>query len=171
MHAKILKLTKTSVSTEESRLQISSSPPTKLLTISPALAAFRMHGDRAHAALAYLINPINLLGIYHHHIFQALNCLFYFQIKMTTKIFGWHLGLVCIWFFQIQWKKQRNKTKETHPSYCIKSEPVFKLKIQKPWPTTTTNPTTFSEKTNFQNIFNQSDLSLTKKQKQVKKKS
>ena len=71
-HEKFLKLTKTSVSTEESRLQISSSPPTKLLTISPALAAFRMHGDRAHAALAYLITSKLIYKVSFHRVVTVL---------------------------------------------------------------------------------------------------
>ena len=42
----------TSTSFDSRRLQISSRPPTKLLTMSPELAAFLMQGLRAQAALA-----------------------------------------------------------------------------------------------------------------------
>ena len=44
---------RTSVSVDSRRPQISSRPPTKLLTMSPELAAFWMHGLTAHAALAW----------------------------------------------------------------------------------------------------------------------
>ena len=44
---------RTSVSVDSRRPQISSRPPTKLLTMSPELAAFWMQGLTAHAALAW----------------------------------------------------------------------------------------------------------------------
>ena len=43
---------RTSVSVDSRRPQMSSRPPTKLLTMSPELEAFWMHGLTAHAALA-----------------------------------------------------------------------------------------------------------------------